>query len=154
MLQTYGLVPNGILAVWPKSVKLKEAAFLPTGVQLMTAIYYTWANEVCSDDNEERALVVSSMNAFQYAVAAWLPIVIFAQTEAPTFRKGFPATFGFVVAALVVVAITQLLVLHDRRQKIREDQEGIAPEGNVTEYAKGGSPYGRDKKHFADVANA
>lgn len=65
--------------------------------------------------------------------------------------KGFPATFGFVVAALVVVAITQLLVLHDRRQKIREDQEGIAPEGNVTEYAKGGSPYGRDKKHFADV---
>jgi hypothetical protein len=27
------------------------------------------------------------MNGFQYAVAAWLPIVIFPQTMAPTFRK-------------------------------------------------------------------
>ncbi|GAD99144.1 hypothetical protein AN4142.2 [Paecilomyces variotii No. 5] len=120
---TYGLLPNGILAVWPKSVKLKEFAFLTDGVQLMTAIYYTWANEVCSDDNEERAFVVSSMNGFQYAVAAWLPIVIFPQTEAPTFRKGFPATFGFVIAALVVIVITQLLALREKRQKISDAQE-------------------------------
>lgn len=48
---------------------------------------YSWANEVCADDNEERAVVVSSMNGFQYAVAAWLPILIFTQTMAPTFRK-------------------------------------------------------------------
>ena len=34
----YGLVPNGILAVWPDGVKLKEFAFMTTGVQLMTAI--------------------------------------------------------------------------------------------------------------------
>ena len=34
----YGLVPNAILAVWPASLKLKEFAFLTTGVQLMTAI--------------------------------------------------------------------------------------------------------------------
>lgn len=48
---------------------------------------YTWANEICNGDNEERALVISSMNGFQYAVAAWLPIVIFPQTMAPSFRK-------------------------------------------------------------------
>jgi ACS family pantothenate transporter-like MFS transporter len=48
---------------------------------------YSWANEVCAGDNEERAVVISSMNGFQYAVAAWLPIVIFPQTMAPTFRK-------------------------------------------------------------------
>lgn len=48
---------------------------------------YTWANEVCAGDNEERALVISSMNGMQYAVAAWLPILIFPQTMAPTFRK-------------------------------------------------------------------
>ncbi|KAH8700251.1 pantothenate transporter liz1 [Talaromyces proteolyticus] len=113
----YGLVPNGILAVWPASVGLKEFAFLTDGVQLMTAIFYTWANEVCSDDNEERAFVVSSMNGFQYAVAAWLPIVIFPQTEAPSFRKGFPATFGFVIAALVVIAIIQVLVLREGRKR-------------------------------------
>jgi len=48
---------------------------------------YSWANEVCAGDNEERAVVISSMNGFQYAVAAWLPIVIFPQTMAPDFRK-------------------------------------------------------------------
>ncbi|KAL1984901.1 hypothetical protein VTN96DRAFT_8560 [Rasamsonia emersonii] len=115
----YGLIPNGILAAWPKSVPLKEFAFLTDGVQLMTAIFYTWANEVCSDDNEERALVVSSMNGFQYAVAAWLPVVIFPQTEAPSFRRGYPATFAFVIAAIVVVVITQLLVIREKRQKAR-----------------------------------
>jgi hypothetical protein len=47
---------------------------------------YSWANEICGGDNEERAVVISSMNGFQYAVAAWLPIVIFPQTMAPDFR--------------------------------------------------------------------
>jgi len=65
----YGLVPNGILAVWPKSVPLKQFAFMTTGCQLMTAIFYTWANEICAGDNEERALVISSMNGMQYAVS-------------------------------------------------------------------------------------
>lgn len=52
-----------------------------------TSYSYTWANEVCADDNEQRAVVISSMNGFQYAVAAWLPIVIFPQTMAPSFRE-------------------------------------------------------------------
>lgn len=47
---------------------------------------YTWANEVCAGDNEERALVISSMNGMQYAFDAWIPIVIFPQTMAPDFR--------------------------------------------------------------------
>lgn len=54
-----------------------------------TRCSYSWANEVCAGDNEERAVVISSMNGFQYAVAAWLPIVIFPQTMAPTFRKSY-----------------------------------------------------------------
>ncbi|KAJ7220334.1 pantothenate transporter liz1 [Mycena pura] len=112
----YGLIPTGILAVWPPSVKLKEFAFLTGGVQLMTAVFYTWANEVCKRDNEERALVVSSMNGLQYAVAAWLPIVIFPQTEAPTFRKGFPGTFGLVIAALITIVIIKLLADRDERR--------------------------------------
>lgn len=35
---TYGLIPNGILAFWPESLKAKLYAFLTLGVQLMTAI--------------------------------------------------------------------------------------------------------------------
>ncbi|RFU34101.1 hypothetical protein B7463_g2257, partial [Scytalidium lignicola] len=113
----YGLVPTGILAVWPASVKLKEFAFLTAGVQLMTAVFYAWANEICAGDTEERAIVLSSMNGLQYAVAAWLPIVIFPQTEAPTFRRGFPATFGFVIAALLSILLIQFLHKRELRQQ-------------------------------------
>jgi len=65
---TYGLIPNGILAFWPAGQKIKQFAFMTSGTQLMTAVFYTWANEVCASDNEERALVISSMNGMQYAV--------------------------------------------------------------------------------------
>lgn len=36
--QIWGLIPNGILAVWPHSLALKEFAFLTIGMQLMTAV--------------------------------------------------------------------------------------------------------------------
>lgn len=77
---------------------------------------YTWANEVCAGDNEQRAVVISSMNGFQYAVAAWLPILIFPQTTAPTFRRGFPTTFGLVIAAILSVLAIQYMVVRDRRR--------------------------------------
>ncbi|TGO52204.1 hypothetical protein BELL_1676g00020 [Botrytis elliptica] len=143
---TYGLIPNGILAIWPKSVKLKEFAFLTDGVQIMTAVFYAWANEICAGDSEERAIVISSINGLQYAVsifgdsasvklltrvAAWLPIVIFPQTEAPTFRRGFPATFGFVIAALLAILLIQFLHTRELKQTAEmnhEDTEAINSE--------------------------
>ncbi|KAF7540299.1 hypothetical protein G7054_g1484 [Neopestalotiopsis clavispora] len=130
---TFGLLPTGILAFWPASVQLKEFAFLTSGVQLMTAIFYTWANEICADNNEERALVVSSMNGFQYAVAAWLPILIFPQVEGPTFRKGFPSTFGFTIAAIICVCVIQCFVVWERRRKASDAQDVQHPslEGSV-----------------------
>ncbi|KAL1595657.1 hypothetical protein SLS60_009346 [Paraconiothyrium brasiliense] len=124
----YGLIPNGILAFWPASQGVKMFAFMTTGVQLMTAIFYAWANEVCADNNEERAIVISSMNGFQYAVAAWLPIVIFPQTMAPTFRYGFPATWGLVIAALL--AIIGIQVLHTREQRKKQHNESTVERGS------------------------
>jgi ACS family pantothenate transporter-like MFS transporter len=118
----YGLVPNGILAFWPASQGVKMFAFMTTGVQLMTPIFHVWANEVCADSHEERALVISSMDGFQYAVAAWLPIVVFPQTMAPTFRYGSPMTWGLVIAALVAVA--GIHVLHTRERR-KESTKGI-----------------------------
>ncbi|KAL6228965.1 hypothetical protein BDW75DRAFT_246156 [Aspergillus navahoensis] len=112
----YGLLPNGILAFWPTSLAIKEFAFLTIGVQLMTAVFYSWANEVCADNNEQRAVVISSMNGFQYAVAAWLPIIIFPQTMAPSFRYGFPATFGLVIAAIISIIVIRLFIWRDERR--------------------------------------
>ena len=55
------------------------------------------------------------MNGFQYAVAAWLPIVIFPQTMAPRFRYGFPATFGLVIAGLIAILAIRTLHLREIR---------------------------------------
>lgn len=56
------------------------------------------------------------MNGLQYAVAAWLPILIFPQTMAPSFRRGFPATFAFVIAGLILIVVIQLLHVREQRQ--------------------------------------
>ncbi|KAH8596063.1 pantothenate transporter liz1 [Bisporella sp. PMI_857] len=156
---TYGLIPNGILTVWPASVKLKQFAFMTTGVQLMTAIFYTWANEVCAGDNEERALVISSMNGMQYAVAAWLPIVIFPQVMAPTFRRGFPATFGFVIAAILIIISIQLKVLSERRKKGGDvegggeaDPDAVDESGSETNEKRAGDIEVRDSKEIGKGA--
>ncbi|KAJ3798112.1 pantothenate transporter liz1 [Lentinula aff. detonsa] len=109
----YGLLPTGILAFWPKNEKLILFAFMTGGVQLMTAVFFTWANELLVDDNELRALTISSMNGLQYSVSAWLPIVIFPQTMAPTFRRGFPGTFGLVIAGLVSYTLIRSIPRHD-----------------------------------------
>lgn len=148
-LLAYGLIPNGILAVWPASVKLKEFAFLTDGVQLMTAIFYTWANEICAGDNEERALVISSMNGMQYAVATWLPIVIFPQTMAPSFRRGFPATFGFVIAALVVICGIKFLAVRERREKTVESEDGAISDMSA-EYGDDSKQAGVSLRNIAD----
>ncbi|KAF6826323.1 pantothenate transporter liz1 [Colletotrichum musicola] len=120
-----GTIPNGILAVWPASVPLKEFAFLTSSVHLMTAVFYTWANEVCAGDNEERALVISSMNGMQYAVDAWLPIVIFPQTMAPSFRRGFPATFGFIFAAMIAVITIRLLIWREQKRNVTSPETSL-----------------------------
>jgi ACS family pantothenate transporter-like MFS transporter len=57
------------------------------------------------------------MNGFQYAVAAWLPIIIFPQVEAPTFRKGFPSTFGFTIAAIICVCAIQWFAIRENKKK-------------------------------------
>ncbi|KAL4749656.1 hypothetical protein BDW72DRAFT_204627 [Aspergillus terricola var. indicus] len=119
----YGLLPNGILAFWPTSLALKEFAFLTIGVQLMTAVFYSWANEVCADNNEQRAVVISSMNGFQYAVAAWLPISIYVLM---CTGYGFPATFGLVIAAIVSVIVIRLFIWPDER-RAQQDAAGEEP---------------------------
>jgi len=55
---------------------------------LIKALLYSfaWAMEACWRDNEERAVVASNMNGLTYAAVAWLPILIFPQTMAPTFH--------------------------------------------------------------------
>lgn len=76
------------------------------------------------------------MNGFQYAVAAWLPILIFPQVEGPTFRKGFPSTFGFTIAAIICVCAIQWFALRESKKKAAAREVG---EPSVDGSVDGGS---------------
>jgi len=58
------------------------------------------------------------MNGLQYSVSVWLPVVIFPQTMAPTFRRGFPGTFGLVISGLIIIVCIKLLADRDVKRAV------------------------------------
>ncbi|KAH6892540.1 major facilitator superfamily transporter [Thelonectria olida] len=64
----------------------------------ISGLTFAWAHEICNDDNEERALVVGSMNEMAYVFQAWLPLLIWKTTEAPRYPKGYPTMVAFAIA--------------------------------------------------------
>jgi ACS family pantothenate transporter-like MFS transporter len=61
------IFPTTVLAVWPKSVGLKIAAFVCNGMAFVTHIFYTWLNEICKGDMEERGFLIAATNTLFYA---------------------------------------------------------------------------------------
>ena len=58
------------LTVWNIPNGLKWASFLLCGFGGgISGLTFAWAHEICSDDNEERALVTGSMNQMAYVVS-------------------------------------------------------------------------------------
>ncbi|OTA67289.1 MFS general substrate transporter [Hypoxylon sp. EC38] len=109
------IITNTSLAVWNIPVGWKWFCYLfgliGGGISGLT---FAWAHEICSDDNEERALVVATMNEMAYVVQAWLPLIIWQQVEAPQYHKGF-VTMVFLGAGLIVTSLT-IRVLHHRER--------------------------------------
>jgi hypothetical protein len=67
---------------------------------------YRWAHEICSDDNEERAIVTGSMNQMAYVFQTWLPLVIWQQVDAPKYSAGFATVLFLSIGMLIMTAIT------------------------------------------------
>lgn len=89
------------LSVWDIPTGWKWACFLLSGFGGgISGLTFAWANEICKDDNEERALVTGSMNEAAYVVQAWLPLLIWQQVDAPYYKKGY-ITSVFIAAALI-----------------------------------------------------
>ncbi|KAF7295869.1 MFS general substrate transporter [Mycena chlorophos] len=105
---------NAILAIWPSSPAVRMAGFCwcSDAFWYAAAVYWTWANEICAGNAEERALTIAAMNGFFYFFNAGIPNAIFLQTDGPSFRKGFPTTWAFGILAAVFVVLVQ--GLHNR----------------------------------------
>jgi ACS family pantothenate transporter-like MFS transporter len=76
----------------------------------------SWAHEICTADNEERALVIGSMNEMAYVVQAWLPLIVWQQVEAPQYQKGF-ITVSCISVLLIITAFV-VRALHQRQKRL------------------------------------
>ncbi|KAF2735739.1 MFS general substrate transporter [Polyplosphaeria fusca] len=101
------------LSIWDIPEGWRWACFILSGCGGgLSGLCMAWAHEICTYDNEERAIVVASMNEFAYVLQAWLPLIVWQQVEAPQYQKGF-ITISCLSFSLIVTALT-IRVLHAR----------------------------------------
>ncbi|KAI5458315.1 major facilitator superfamily domain-containing protein [Mariannaea sp. PMI_226] len=117
------------LTIWDIPDAFKWTCFLLCGFGGgISGLTFAWAHEICSDDNEERALVTATMNEAAYMVQAWLPLVIWKQVEAPRYPKGYPT---MVVIAIALIGNAILIRYWHRKEKRQRradlDSEVLSP---------------------------
>ncbi|KAF2015865.1 pantothenate transporter [Aaosphaeria arxii CBS 175.79] len=123
------------LAVWTIPEGWRWFCYIISGMSGgLSGLCMAWAHEICTRDNEERAIVIGSMNEMAYVLQAWLPLIVWQQVEAPQYRKGF-ITITFLSAALIVTAFT-IRTLHTRELGKRA---GGAVESGITREDSAGS---------------
>lgn len=120
------------LAIWDIPVKWKWACLIMTGFGGgLSGLCMAWAHEICTHDNEERAIVIASMNEVAYVLQAWLPLIVWQQIDAPQYRKGY-ITVTFLSAALIATAFL-IRTLHAREVAKRIPDQETSGEGSSVE---------------------
>ncbi|PGH19020.1 hypothetical protein AJ79_00054 [Helicocarpus griseus UAMH5409] len=116
---------NISLAVWDINVGWKWACYCLglLGVGL-SGIAFAWAHDICTDDNEERALVVAFMSTFAQVVQTWLPLIIWQTVEAPQYRKGFISSVFIAVLMMGCALTIRWLQRRQEAEKEKEKREG------------------------------
>ncbi|TQN68336.1 Pantothenate transporter liz1 [Colletotrichum shisoi] len=106
------------LTIWDVPNGLKWACFILCGFGGgISGLTFAWAHDICSDDNEERALVTGAMNQMAYVFQAWLPLIIWQQVEAPAYPKGYPSMIALSVALIVIALVIRFL--HKREVRLK-----------------------------------
>jgi MFS transporter, ACS family, pantothenate transporter len=118
------IIAYSSLAVWSIPVAWHWACYIIAGCGGgLSGLCMAWAHEICSDDNEERAIVVGTMNELAYVFQAWLPLVVWQQVDAPEYHRGF-VTSACLAAAMIVTALT-IRVLW-KRELAKKGKAGFA----------------------------
>ncbi|KAK3201112.1 hypothetical protein GRF29_213g1081104 [Pseudopithomyces chartarum] len=113
------------LAIWNIPLKWKWACFSLAGISgSISGICMAWAHEICTHDNEERAIVIGTMNEMAYVLQAWLPLIVWQQVEAPEYRKGYITvsclSFMMIVTALVIRVLHARELMQGKREDVSD----------------------------------
>jgi len=104
------IISSICILVWNSPTGLKFFAYYLAGASYAgQATTFAWANQICADDDQERAVVLASMNMWNNVVNAWWSIVFYAATDAPKFHKGMIAMLCACVATLGVTWLVRYL---------------------------------------------
>ncbi|CAD6941688.1 unnamed protein product [Tilletia caries] len=88
-----------LILIWDIPFAAKFFAFSLAGIGYAGhGSNFAWANDVMRDDDQERAMVLASMNLWSNVVNSWWSIVLYPATGAPRFKKG--------MIALICVAVS------------------------------------------------
>ena len=76
-----------------------------------------WANILCSDDTQLRALTIAIMNSSGAALTTIIQQFLYPVTDAPKYRKGFPASLGFILGMCIWVFVVRFFELRALKVK-------------------------------------
>lgn len=116
---------NSLVTYWQGSAEACQAWFSP-GLRVRRVSWspkssFAFADtdyrtEICSDDREERALVSATINEMAYVFQAWLPILVWAQVDAPKYHTGFITATCLSVVLIIATMVTRHL--HEREKAL------------------------------------
>ncbi|KKA20500.1 Pantothenate transporter [Rasamsonia emersonii CBS 393.64] len=122
------------LAVWDIPTWWKWTCFIAVGAgHAVGGLCMAWANEICEDDSEERAITLASMHEVAYIVQIWLPLIVWQQVDAPRYHKGFITATAMsgvmIVVCFVVRALNKRDVARKRMQEAVETEAEAEAQG-------------------------
>ncbi|TFY74306.1 hypothetical protein EWM64_g9706 [Hericium alpestre] len=122
------------ILVWRSPTGLKFFAYYLAGASYSgQATTFAWANQICADDDQERAIVLASMNMWNNVVNAWWPLVLYPATDAPRFRKGMIAMICTCAATLGATWLVWYVERREWRHKGRLERGAVANGGDGDE---------------------
>ncbi|KAL3417533.1 major facilitator superfamily transporter [Phlyctema vagabunda] len=132
------------LIVWELPLGLHIVAYLFAGLDgPLSPIYMSWANILCSNDSQVRALTIAVMNSCGSALTTVIQQFLYPVTDAPTFDRGFKASLGFICGMCVWVVVVRCFEIRAVRAKemvVESEIESQVENGNEIVVGEKGVP--------------
>ncbi|KAK7049655.1 hypothetical protein VNI00_005686 [Paramarasmius palmivorus] len=125
------IISSICILVWSSPIGLKFFAYYLAGASYAgQATTFAWANQICADDDQERAIVLASMNMWNNVINAWWPLLFYKASDAPKFQKGCIAMICVSVATLGVTWFVWYMEKREHRiqQQATQRSEELEPE--------------------------
>ncbi|KAJ5894838.1 hypothetical protein N7495_006529 [Penicillium taxi] len=131
------------LSVWNIPIGWKWTCYIISGAGFgLSGLCMAWAHEICSEDNEERSLVIGSMNEMAYVFQAWIPLLVWKQVDAPEYHKGFITVSCLSFFLILVTFIIRSLDDKERKLKARAQAANVENDDLLSDSTSSFTPVG------------